>query len=253
MTSIQPSVSCICVTRKKPERLRIAINCFLAQTYVNKELLIMYEDDDVHTAAFLHAQQYEAPVKSIVVPVGSMSLGSLRNYAIDKAAGEYVIQWDDDDWYHSKRLEHQFAYMMEEGKSGCILKQWIIFDAVSEKAYLSNLRRWEGSLLCRKDLFRRYQYDDKKAGEDTALVEALFKDGLLAMMEDMPHLYIYVFHGANTWNLPHWQLIFNMSLELPSSFAQLLGKIIRPGADPVAGTRSIEKILSDYKILSENE
>jgi len=41
-----PVISCICVTRKKPALLERAVRCFLIQSYQQKELVIVYEDDD---------------------------------------------------------------------------------------------------------------------------------------------------------------------------------------------------------------
>ena len=36
------------------------------------------------------------------------SLGALRNYSVEMARGDIVVQWDDDDWYHKRRIEVQF-------------------------------------------------------------------------------------------------------------------------------------------------
>ena len=50
-----PLISCICITRNRPGYLSKAIVCFKQQTYPNKELVILYEEDDLLTAAFFAA------------------------------------------------------------------------------------------------------------------------------------------------------------------------------------------------------
>ena len=55
MNNQLPLISCICVTREKPSLLKRAIDCFLAQTYPNKELVILYEDDDYATEELVGA------------------------------------------------------------------------------------------------------------------------------------------------------------------------------------------------------
>ena len=29
--------------------------------------------------------------------------------SVDAAAGDFIVQWDDDDWYHPRRVELQMA------------------------------------------------------------------------------------------------------------------------------------------------
>src|SRR5579872_5490009 len=49
MNNNEPLISCLCITRKKPHMLSRAIRCFMEQSYSNKELVIVYESDDMAT------------------------------------------------------------------------------------------------------------------------------------------------------------------------------------------------------------
>lgn len=54
----------------------------------------------------------------------------------------------------------------------------------------------------------------EKKGEDTDVVEFLVRHNHLVCIEDMPFLYVYVYHGKNTWNFNHFSKIFRASQEL---------------------------------------
>ncbi len=41
MKAVQPLISCICVTNKRPEMLTRAIQCFKRQTYPNKAFILL--------------------------------------------------------------------------------------------------------------------------------------------------------------------------------------------------------------------
>src|SRR6267142_7021882 len=112
----RPLVSCICVTKNEARVLSRAIECFRNQTYPNKELIILAEGSESHVKEML-ALGEDDRIKCFVVPsTPKIPLGSLRNLAISKANGEYICQWDDDDWYHVKRIEIQLNMLLESHK-----------------------------------------------------------------------------------------------------------------------------------------
>lgn len=226
----QPSlISCVCVTRKKPELLKRSIECFLAQTYSEKELIILYEDDDEATESCVgKGFPPESGIRLFRVPAyPKMALGELRNVAIKIARGEYVCQWDDDDWYHVNRLEEQYNKLFSEGRHGCILTQWLVFDSVTTTAYISNVRMWEGSILCRKSVLQQKAYEDKPLGEDTATIEYLASRNSLFLLHEMPGLYIYVYHGNNSWNYEHWSKIFQCSTAMSVADSLTVAEILQ--------------------------
>ena len=208
-------ISCLCVTRNRVDLLKRAISCYEAQTYSNRELVIVCEDDDLLTVAFLKTIK-DRNIRSLIIPSNpKLSLGKLRNKSIEQANGEYICQWDDDDWYHEKRIEVQFRLICEHKKTASILPRWLIYTTNNNKAYCSNSRLWEGSIMCKKTFFDRCQYSDAKSGEDTPVVRQLFIEDELALA-DNPDLYVYFHTGANTWDDQHFKHILNRSHELTS-------------------------------------
>lgn len=221
-----PLISCICVTYKKPAMLARAIACFRSQTYANKELLILYESDDLPTVHFLASQRPVAGIRYVCAEgQPKKTLGALRNLAVAAAAGEFICQWDDDDWYHMDRLLYQYNALMQHHVSGSILTRWLVYDTCSGRAFVSNKRRWEGSILCRRNVFTRKKYENKARGEDTDVIEYLHEHQHLVPIDDRPDLYLYVYHGANTWGLDHFSRIFEASQELTAHSA-VVGEIL---------------------------
>jgi len=118
--------------------LKRVINCFVNQTYCNKQLVIVYEEADLLTHEFINRQDFGSDFKVVKIDTDTkITLGKLRNRSIQAADGSYVCQWDDDDWNDADRLTEQMNHLMLHGKSGSILSLWIVFDAHTQKAYLA--------------------------------------------------------------------------------------------------------------------
>lgn len=214
-------ISCLTVTRNRAEKLETIINCFKSQTYKNKELVIIYEEDDEETKKYLETKK-EEDIKIYEISVKpKLTLGELRNISVEKARGDYICQWDDDDWYHCARLETQMRALKEKNKLACLMNQWIIYDKTKDKTYLSNKRIWEGSLLCDKKIFKHKKYPSIKRGEDSDVINYIVNAGL-AVLLNTPQLYIYVIHGYNTWDSKHFLGFLRSSNEINIKFTKNL-------------------------------
>src|SRR5690606_35063462 len=107
--------------RDRPRLARRAVGCFLAQTYPNAELVIV-DDGRVDYGPMLASLGGRVPIHyHRLRPEPGRRLGALRNESLDRAAGEYVVQWDDDEWYHPERVARQMAPVLEDGAEGSLL------------------------------------------------------------------------------------------------------------------------------------
>jgi glycosyltransferase involved in cell wall biosynthesis len=191
--------------------LRRSIQCFLNQTYRDRELVVVYQSDDEATRQFL-AQLRETSIHPVEVPAAPrLSLGSLRNIARQAGTGTYVAQWDDDDWCSPARLAEQMAAIRETGKRGCVLTRWTLYDYLTKRAYVSGERRWEATIVVERAILP--SYPDVAKREDTPVVDELNRQGQLTLL-DRPELYIYTYHGKNTWDRHHWEQILSVSRPL---------------------------------------
>src|SRR5436305_1073460 len=46
------------------------------------------------------------------------TVGDLRNLALEHATGDFIVNWDDDDWHHPRRIEVQ---MQARGEDTAVL------------------------------------------------------------------------------------------------------------------------------------
>lgn len=205
-------ISCLMVTRGDPRRVAQAMDSFFRQRHANKELLIVTDAQAGNMAEIrrLLVEQDPAQVRLIPVSQTGLTLGELRNIAVQSATGEFVCQWDDDDLHHPDRLAFQLLALKAASASACVLSRWTIWWPKQCRLVLSNVRHWEGSLLCRRAAMPRYPA--WRRGEDTYVVEAIKRTGRLAAI-DMPQLYLYVVHGANTFEAAHFDAMFEHATE----------------------------------------
>ncbi|MFI1332476.1 glycosyltransferase [Streptomyces sp. NPDC020845] len=205
-----PTVSCLMVTKDRLPLARRAIRCFLAQTYTRAELVVV--DDGADTALEDHVRDLaDERIRLHRLPPEGRTLGELRNIAVDLATGSYVCQWDDDDLYDPERLEVQLAAVLALGATACFLARERLWWPARRKLAVSGVRVWEGSMLCAKEALPRYP--EQRRGEDSPVAEAVVRGGRTVSL-DAPELYTYVFHGANTFDEPHFTSLFDAATQL---------------------------------------
>jgi Glycosyl transferase family 2 len=220
-------VTCMCVTRGRTGLLRKSIQCFMNQTYVDRELVIVYGTDDLDTRLYVEGLQEPSILKVAVPKHSQLSLGTLRNIARQAGTGGFVALWDDDDWHHPRRLETQMRIVHETGRQGCALSRETLFDGTTKRAYISFNRPWENTILVERSILPTFPH--RVRGEDTPVVEQLVREGRLAKL-DAPQLYVYSYHGNNTWDRQHWEQIVRYGRPLGPSASRriesLLGKAV---------------------------
>lgn len=221
-----PKISCLCLTANRVSYLKRAVECFVNQTYQNTELIVLYRDQDHETESFLQSLS-DVRIKPYIVPADQLrTLGELRNLSIERSTGEYFIQWDDDDWYHNDRIMLQITAALQFGKEGSALSNVLFFDSVSKQAYFSFDRPWENSLLCKKSTFEAgYKYPQLNQREDTSMMRHLVLANKLSRVNTYP-VYIYIFHGNNTWNQEHFNSLFEASQKLSADSSKMIMEIL---------------------------
>lgn len=208
----------------------------------------MYEDNDDEICQFAESISDEQIIVIKIPSSPKRSLGELRNISIENSNGDYFCQWDADDWHHNQRLEIQMGYILSMHKPVCMLTYWIIFDTLTKKAYLSRKRLWEGSILCKKSVMAKenvaYPYMAKK--EDFYFVEKLLNSNVIYPVH-LPHLYIYVYHGDNTWDYNHFKLNFKSGKELSAATSSIITDIIENNY----GHEKASELLSSQAVLEQ--
>ena len=110
MHSEKPLVSCGMITRGRPQFAAEAVRNFHAQTWENKELVIL---DDADAPSFPAPPDGARYFRSAT----RLAIGGKRNSANARARGEYICTWDDDDYSAPGRIADQLARLLLTGKA----------------------------------------------------------------------------------------------------------------------------------------
>lgn len=250
-----PLVSCLCVTRGKPQKLQKAIQCFQAQSYHNRELIIVFEDDDLATIDFVRSLDRDQGIRCL--KLGSspkLTLGQLRNRAIEFSKGTFFCQWDDDDWYHCDRLSVQLTAAMSGYNDASVMTNWILFDEIERQGYFSLFRLWEGSVLCKKEVVNKELcYPSMSKGEDSIFINNLVEAHRVIPVIN-PNLYIYSCNGANVSSRGHFDFMFSRSQRLSPRLSKTITDILHSRYSIEEGSEILntKEVLAEFKYFAFN-
>ncbi|HEX3558793.1 MAG TPA: glycosyltransferase [Pyrinomonadaceae bacterium] len=212
-----PGVSCLMVTLDRLTLAKRSIRSFAAQRYEDRELLIVTDGSEVFRRAL---ERYVAALGlervRFFYPDGDrLTLGHLRNISMEEARGELICQWDDDDYSHPDRLAVQVGHMLGERARACFLTDHLQFieeqrmlcwiDWTVDGTLEGTARLAPGTLLMFRDA--RFKYPEEgpyaRQGEDSVFLERLYHSAPVAQLSGAGHLYLYQYHGRNTFPREH--------------------------------------------------
>lgn len=200
----QPKVSCLMVTANRKSLMQRSIRCYNDQTYPNKEMVIV-DDGEQDLSEVLTTVPEDELVYVKLEPSEDNTLGKLRNVSLDRANGDYLVQWDDDDWYHPERIAIQ-AEKLNEGYDACCLTAALMHldtPRFVEHPYVGTLPEGvPGSIMHRNSGDIRYPHT--RRAEDTVYLKEWMEKRYTQLPESYAYLFIRCFHGSNTWEKEHF-------------------------------------------------
>jgi glycosyltransferase involved in cell wall biosynthesis len=167
----EPLVTCIMPTYNRGHYIPQAIRSFQRQTYSNKELLIV-DDSEQAIESFIPSDER---IRYLRLD-NKLTIGAKRNVACENALGEFIVHWDDDDWYPGNRISKQISAMQESGAGISGSSRIYYHEAATNRAweyrYESNGTTWVGgnTLAYRKSVWQRNRFQDVQVGEDARFV-----------------------------------------------------------------------------------
>ncbi len=193
MSSTEPLVCAVMLTRDRPAMAKRAVEAFRAQTYRFKMLLVF---DSGALEAF-GGREYDwlsvkessgEPYRDTIINWDARdhvekSIGLLRNgaNALAKAYGaEIIIHWDDDDLSHPNRIAEQVALQQASGAEAVGYNEVLFWDASSRdyprpggirnEAWIWRAPKLSpacGSSLCYwRKTWEQHPFKDRQRGED---------------------------------------------------------------------------------------
>lgn len=218
--------------------LRRAVDCFLGQTWPDRELLVIHEDIDTATAEFIASLAHPLIRTQVVPATPHIPLGRKRQMSIEAARGRYIATWDDDDWSGPTRLADQMAVIQGSGARACTLHQWIAYDQLLGQAWLTEPRTWEASLLAERAIVPKF--GDGERGEDFFVVKAIVEAGHMAVLNS-PHLYVYLYHGANVGSRVHFKRnVFAHAQACSPAFSQRVAQLMASTGQPPLSAAEVQ-------------
>lgn len=152
-----PKISAVCCTFGRFKCVERAMNCFLAQDYPNKELIIYNTDTDspydVGQSSFnitiLNCQNDSITQQQYT------NVGAIRRDALMFATGDYVVTWDDDDIFLPHFMSQAIKRMSETGMPSFKPKMSFFYSGNNLRLVKNTL---EASVVASMDLVRKYGY-----------------------------------------------------------------------------------------------
>jgi hypothetical protein len=233
----RPLVSCLMVTRGRLFPSRFAVDCFLRQSWAERELVLVCDGPGTEVETYCRALG-DARIRIVYPEADAVaapdteanppSLGALRNLALRAARGEWICQWDDDDLYHPQRIEIGMLMLQSMQADALFLSRWMLWAPAARRIGVSGSREWEGSMLARRTGVPAYPALAR--GEDTAVMHAMLGRGRVVLL-DAPWLYTYVQTGANTWTAHHFEAIWQAAsfVEAPERYDAALAAMAACG------------------------
>jgi glycosyltransferase involved in cell wall biosynthesis len=152
-----PKVSAVCCTYGRFKCVERAMNCFLAQDYPNKELIIYNTDTnspyDVGQSTF-NITIINRSIDSVTNEPYT-NVGAIRRDALMFATGDYVVTFDDDDIFLPHFMSQAINRMAETGLPSFKPEKSFFYSGDNLRLVMNTL---EASVLASMDLVRKYGY-----------------------------------------------------------------------------------------------
>lgn len=199
-----PFVSVVCPTWNRREFLPYLLYIYQYQDYPadkrelivlddspesNQDLIDMMVDPALHNVRYIHSPE-------------RLALGRKRNMLNELATGEYIISFDDDDYYPPEKISHQVAEMQGYNAlfSGC--DQIYVWYSHLNKMYLSHQfgpqNALNGTFGLHRNLLKKNRYqDDATLGEEKAFLNN-FTTPVLQIAPEKA--IVCISHSSNTYD-----------------------------------------------------
>jgi O-antigen biosynthesis protein len=258
LPSDRPEVSCIMPTYNRRRFIPLALACFQSQTCPSKELIVV--DDGEDSAADLLAGN--PGVVYLRLPRRA-SIGAKRNLACERARGEYIAHWDDDDWYAPGRLERQLEPLRAQthdltGLAGSFVLEmpggefWATTPEMHRRMFVGDIHG--GTLLFRRSLWQNgIRYPDLNLAEDAALIRRATTARHRILRLENAGSFVYLRHAHNTWKFQSGTFLDPsgwIRTKAPFGFSPELLEAYRAASLDNAGAISVAPVLRQGEIVA---
>ena len=203
-------VTAICPTYNRRHFIPSVIDCFLSQTLLDSELLIV--DDGTENVVDLIPDN--SRIRYVRLEGPRRTTGAKRNICCELSQGKSIVHWDDDDWSAPGRLENQVSQLWLSEKQVMVYYNILYWHESTKLVYRyypkvgpRHAYTWEyanGASLCyQKEWWERHRFEDRMVGEDSYFIQAAEAAGQTASSDACKFMVIRA-HGSNTCSTAQW-------------------------------------------------
>jgi hypothetical protein len=198
-----PFISVVCPTWNRREFLPYLLYIWQYQDYpADKRELIILDDSAQSNADLVAMLVGEAGNVRYVHSEERLALGKKRNLLNEMAKGEYILCFDDDDYYPPDKISYQVSQMQLHSArfSGC--DQIYVWYSHLDKIYLTHPfganHALNGTFGLHRNLLAKHRYeDDATLGEEVAFLKQ-FSTPVLQV--DPRKAILCISHSSNTYD-----------------------------------------------------
>lgn len=207
-----------------------AWECFFAQTYEAKQLVILDDEQEPSFPVFgVNSLDPDGVVIYIRIP-DHLTIAMKRNLCCRAAHGEIIAHWDSDDWSAPERLTQQVEELERSGKAVTGYHSMLFCDGVEVHHYTGLDKYAIGTSLCyRKSWWESHPFAETEIhngsvrpriiGEDNQFSRVAFEADEI-VTRDAKGMMVARIHAGNTSrkHLDGWQFRKHSIDELPPLF-----------------------------------
>ena len=185
-----PLVSIVITYFNKKKYINKTLNSIFSQSYKNFEIILVYDDVNLHDLKFVNFLMIKFKKKKIIVNKKNIGVSKSRNKALKYCKGKYIAFIDADDLWKSNKLYEQTQFMEKNlalfsftsydvvNIKGKLIKKKHVFndpsyDQLSKKNIIGL-----STVMINKKILNHIKFPDLKTQEDFALWLNLLKKGI---------------------------------------------------------------------------
>lgn len=107
-------ISVILPYYKKKKYFNKCLNSAINQTYSNKEIIIIFDDNEIKELNFIKNKISKFRNIKLIVNNKNLGVSRSRNIGISSSRGKYIAFLDSDDLWKKNKLELQMKFMKKE-------------------------------------------------------------------------------------------------------------------------------------------
>jgi GR25 family glycosyltransferase involved in LPS biosynthesis len=192
------SVSVLCATYNRQQLIPLVIHQFNCQNYPNADMELIILDDSDHPCFF---ESHQNNIKYFYMKE-KQPIGKKRNLLNDMASGDYIVWFDDDDFYTRDRITKSIDALSNHSEYKIIgVKNMVVYDSLRSKLSVNITFKRPGYtqnniMAYHRDYLQTHRYKD----DDIYDEERFFTNGFTEPCYQFvgSQLCIHIAHSKNT-------------------------------------------------------